>query len=344
MHFTNPSQLLIRNDDLLVAEQPLLVNMPSDDLAKYVAQLNKDTQLSFYDTNFEHHLAHKKFTQCHHVFSAQYQTDKTHDLIILNFPKSKNELQFTLAMLAHCSNETTRVLVVGENKGGIKSIQKLVKNNTNFCEKIDAARHCILFELTLLKPTKPFSLDDWFHYYTVNKNSVSYDVAALPGVFSQAKIDTGTNVLLDHMPEKLSGKFLDFGCGAGVIACYAGLTNPALDLHVADVSALALTSTLKTLSLNSLNGTAIATNSVSHIKQKYHHIVSNPPFHQGIKTHYAATENFLKSIRSFLLEQGTLTIVANSFLKYQPIITQAIGKPKTLCNKQGFSIYHVQAH
>lgn len=339
MHLTNLSQVLIRNDDLLSAQFPLLINMPDDELASYIKQQAPQCQLSFYDNNFELHLAHKKTPADSHIFSAQYSTEKTHDLVIIRFPKSKAELNFTLAMLAPCTNEQTKFLIIGENKSGIKSIHKIVKPQVNYCEKIDSARHCLLVELSLINDNKPFNLDDWYHYYSIELANIKIDVAALPGVFSQSKLDTGTAVLLNQLPKDMSGDMLDFGCGAGVIASYVGKINPAVNLTLADVSALAIASSIKTMAINNLSGTTIATNSMSHITGKYHHIISNPPFHQGLKTHYLATETFLANIKKHLHSNGVLTIVANSFLQYKPIIEQSFGQTTTLCSKQGFHVY-----
>jgi len=342
MHLTNLSQLLVRNDDLLAAKFPLLINMPNDELAQYMQTLNTETQLTFYDTNFEQHNYHQQITDCSCIFAAQLHTEQIHDLVILRFPKSKNELTFTLAMLAHCTTATTKLLVVGENKSGIKSVNKLIAKQVSFCEKVDAARHCLLFEAALTNHGDLFNLEDWYSYYSVELNKSTFKVAALPGVFSQAKLDMGTAILLENLPNTIEGRVLDFGCGAGVIATYIGLTNRNTELHLADVSALALASSAKTLELNNLYGKTFATNSLSHITEQYQHVISNPPFHQGIATHYAATETFLDGVKKHLTKQGILTIVANSFLKYQPIIERSIGKTVKLCVKSGFTIYQTR--
>ncbi len=57
-------------------------------------------------------------------------------------------------------------------------------------------------------------------------SNVTLTVASLPGVFSQKKLDVGTALLLNNLPEVMQGKVLDFGCGAGgVISCFIGKKN-----------------------------------------------------------------------------------------------------------------------
>ena len=44
----------------------------------------------------------------------------------------------------------------------------------------------------------------------------------------------------------LSGKVLDFGCGAGVIGSVMALLNPDIELEMCDISALAVASSKAT--------------------------------------------------------------------------------------------------
>ena len=162
----------------------------------------------------------------------------------------------------------------------------------------------------------------------------------MPGVFSQAKLDIGTKVLLENLPSFPSGELLDFGCGAGVIAAFIGNTTENITLSLTDVSALALASAEKTLSLNQLSGTIFPTNSLNNISKQYQHVISNPPFHQGINTHYQATESFLNGINQHINPNGSLTIVANSFLQYLPIMQKTFAKVGKLQQEKGFTVYH----
>ena len=341
MPLSSVSQLLLRNTECLQAQSLLLVNMPADNLTNELATINPSASISVFNNNLQNHQLVRHFSpnvETH--FAAFYHTDsRQHDLIIMQFPKSKKELYFNLAMLAHCCSLETKILIVGDNKGGVKSLPKMIKKHVQYCEKLDSARHCILFELALNELTTEFDLNEWFHFYSLNIANTDIQVAALPGVFSQEKLDIGTSVLLNNFQPEMEGKLLDFGCGAGVIAAFYGKRNLGLDLTMADVSALALASAQKTMELNGLCATVIATDSLSEVSGQYQHVISNPPFHQGLKTHYAATESFLEGISKHMHKNGDITIVANSFLKYSPIMEKYIGKTIKLHQEQGFSLY-----
>ncbi len=341
MATSNINQLLIRNIDGISATTPLFVNITNDGFIVEYLTHHAMANITCYHTNFADFKLSQavKSKQVTSHFCVQYKAQVKHDLVIINFPKSKAEFGFTLAMLAESMTEDATVIIVGENKSGIKSADKLGKSYLNFCNKVDAARHCLLYVGRFQADLAKFNIEEFYQYYSVAVGNKQLKIAALPGVFSQNGLDVGTEVLLEHLPQVIKGNVLDFGCGAGVIAACIGKIFPQTKLTLVDVSALALASAKKTLALNELSGDCIASDSLSNVKARYDFVISNPPFHQGVKTHYVATEEFLTKIKQHLTAQGCITIVANSFLKYPPIMEKAIGATKTLAIKKGFAIY-----
>ncbi|MFQ3265029.1 MAG: 16S rRNA (guanine1207-N2)-methyltransferase [Colwellia sp.] len=351
MSLSNPSQVLLRNSELLIAKSPLLINLPEDGFIDAYLEIHKPDSISCFNTNFidyqaiaKKHPSSSNKNNIQTIFASTYQTNTYHDLVIIAFPKSKAELNFTLAMITHCVSETTKILLVGEKKGGIQSAEKLTLNILSCCQKVDAARHCLLF-VGLFFPEKLlviFNLQDWYKRYQITIEGIELTIASLPGVFSQQKLDVGTALLLSNLPDKITGKVLDFGCGAGVISCFIGKKFNNANLSLLDVSALALTSAQESLALNNLSGNIFPSNSLSDVNDHYNYVVSNPPFHQGIKTHYQASEDFLAGINKKLNKQGNITIVANSFLRYQPIMETHIGNTRVITKQKGFTIYQAQ--
>lgn len=349
MSMSNISQVLLRNNELLTANTPLFINLMEDGFITNYLDDYPQAKITCYNTNYIDYLAinEKYKNHINTIFSSEYKNEIKHDLVIINFPKSKDELAFTLAMIAPYLLNDAKIMLVGEKKGGVQSSPKLTQHFLTSCQKIDAARHCLLFG-GIVKTTEDeaFTIDDWYKKYQINISGIELTIASLPGVFSQKKLDVGTALLLDNLPEIMQGKVLDFGCGAGVISCFIGKKFSNTDLSLLDVSALAIASAKKTLSLNGLTGNVFASNSLSSVNESYQHIVSNPPFHQGTQTSYQATEDFLRGIKSHLTSpkdtKSDITIVANSFLQYLPIMQQHIGKTETIAKNQGFSIYYHQ--
>jgi len=341
MALSNVNQILLRNIDLLEGDEPLLINLDAEQLITPWQAHYPSANLTCFNNNFGQHQAIKKHTSdsVSSLFGSHYVGKKSHDLVVIAFPKSKPELAYTLAMIAPYVSEQTCIIFVGDNKGGIKSVAKQSTDYIECCIKQDAARHCLIFTGKHSQVGKAFHLNDWFNYYDVTFNEQTIKVAALPGVFSQKGLDKGTKVLLDNLPHSFKGDVLDFGCGAGIISAAIAKASPETKLTLIDISALAIASSQETLSINHLNGKCIASDGLSEITQSFDHIVSNPPFHQGLKTHYAATELFLSRCSKHIKLQGQLVVVANSFLQYQPIMESSVGPTERAIVANGFSVY-----
>ena len=69
-------------------------------------------------------------------------------------------------------------------------------------------------------------------------------------------------------------------------------------------------------------------------------IVSNPPFHQGIHTHYDTSEVLCQTAKLHLKNNGELWIVANRFLNYPTLIAQSFTQCMVKADQQGFKVLY----
>lgn len=267
----------------------------------------------------------------------------TGELNILFFPKSKERLDWWLAKISEQLKENQQLWIVGENNSGIKSIEKRVKAHFD-AFKIDSARHCVLVEL---RQTATLSAEhsSWQNYSlslpnTQEPNSASKQIFSLPGVFSAAKLDKGSAILLQQLPQ-LNGHVLEFGCGAGVLSLAIAEQAGVNKLVATDIDALAILSTQKTLAANDLQHKAQLhwSDGLANVEQqRFDAIVTNPPFHQGIKTAYAASEEFFAQAHNWLKPGGQLIWVANDFLSYQPYLAAEFEEVVELTRERGFKV------
>ena len=259
---------------------------------------------------------------------------QTSELNILFYPKAKERLTWWLYQIQSALKNQQRIWVVGENDGGIKSLPKKLKGFFE-CEKLDTARHCALFELT---PNPGISEQSFWTQYETN----DLIIKALPGVFSAKKLDTGTSVLLEHLPDIAAGNILEMGSGSGVLACELLKRHKECTIDTYDVDLLAYQSSLATVTANNLNDQATVywANSASKLPtQRYQSIVTNPPFHKGIRTEYGPTETFFTQASERLVRGGKLVWVANDFLNYQNLIKDQFKSIKILAQTRGFKVY-----
>ena len=115
-------------------------------------------------------------------------------------------------MIAPYLVNEAKIILVGEKKGGVQSSPKLTQDFLQDCQKVDAARHCLVFAgiVNSENLSKAFNLEDWFKTYHINVEDITLTIASLPGVFSQKKLDVGTALLLRNLPETMQGKTIRF--------------------------------------------------------------------------------------------------------------------------------------
>ncbi|WP_338883399.1 16S rRNA (guanine(1207)-N(2))-methyltransferase RsmC [Xenorhabdus sp. TH1] len=255
------------------------------------------------------------------------------DTLIYYWPKSKQEARFQLRNLFSILPPGTDIFIVGENRSGVRSIDKLMEGIATF-RKIDTARRCSLF-YGQLKDQVQFDQNNWWNSYQVEDIAVN----TLPGVFSQDNLDIGSRLLLSTFDTPISGSLLDMACGAGVLAAVLGKKNPDLSLTLSDVNAAAIVSSKATLQANKLKGNVVTSNVYSAIEEKFDWIISNPPFHDGLKTNLAAAENMIRMAPNYLKSGGKLRIVANAFLPYPNLLDNAFGSHEVIAQTGKFKVY-----
>ncbi|MBF8999256.1 16S rRNA (guanine(1207)-N(2))-methyltransferase RsmC [Vibrio nitrifigilis] len=336
--YTAPSQIAQRQIEYFAGKHVLVAGEAED---RFPAELEKHCEsVQIFTTNYGYHRqwsGHKSITS---FFGAELTQDTPADLVLLYWPKAKQEAQYLLAMLFAKLGVNTEIVVVGENRSGVKSIEKMFQPY-GIVNKYDSARRCSFYWGQCTQEIPAFSLDDWFKSYQVSYQEHEITIRSLPGVFSHGEFDIGSRLLLDTLPT-LSGKVLDFGCGAGVIGTVMATLNPNIELHQCDISALAIRSSQETLKVNHLQGHVFASDVYSDTEQDYRYLVTNPPFHSGLDTSYRATETLLAQAPSVLTNRGELFVVANSFLKYPPIIEQSFGHCEIPAKTNKFTIYHAK--
>jgi 16S rRNA (guanine1207-N2)-methyltransferase len=281
------------------------------------------------------------------VFAAaftQEQVGTAFDGVVIYMPKAKQHLDMLLANMAHLIQANGLLMVVGENKGGIKSVPKQLEKVGNLVNKLDSAKHCGLVACTIESPSKSFDIDTYSVVRTYQVNALELKVFSLPGVFGHKQFDPGTQLLLQQFSEaedlrKMRGKLYDFACGTGIIGSYFKKANPKLKITMSDISALAVYCSEQTLKLNDLEADVLASDGMQEIHQHFEHIVSNPPFHDGLKNEYGITQAFIKHAFDRANRGSRLTMVANRFLPYPEHIEKTFFKYSTLCQTNKFCVY-----
>ena len=328
------SRIIERNAERFQEHEKLLVIGPpvSDD----IAYLNPARVITF---DYRVFCSLKNSLGCKIQFSLDTSELNGCDSVLIFIPKAKAELDLVLAFVAPVLAKGASIYLVGEKKAGIASAARKLQDYSVDSSKLDSAKHCQLWHATLNTDAEPFLINDWISSYEITVNDISLRIASIPGVFSFCELDEGTELLLEHMFTRLSGRVLDFGCGSGVLGCYTKRLNPSVKLEMVDISLLALKCAEETARINQIDAEVYPSDGWSDVKGRVNALVTNPPFHQGVDTEYSTTEGFIKQAKDKLAKHAPFLLVANSFLKYSALIEGAFGRVDTLAETNKFRIY-----
>jgi 16S rRNA (guanine1207-N2)-methyltransferase len=167
----------------------------------------------------------------------------------------------------------------------------------------------------------------------------SFDLVTLPGVFSYSGLDEGTRLLTSSLGELAGKKVLDVGCGYGIVGLYAAsLGAQAVDML--DNHLLAVASAQENITRNRVTDCQVMSSDLlSEVTGKsYDCILSNPPFHSGIRVNYQIANALIASAFSALHTGGYLQLVANRFIRYDRLMVELFGNVSVLAQTPA---YHV---
>lgn len=125
------------------------------------------------------------------------------------------------------------------------------------------------------------------------------------GVFSKGGLDAGSRILLNSLPDKISGRILDFGCGWGALGIIVKTLHPACDVLMADVNARAVSLTQRNAIQNGVQVTVLHSDGFADIHGFFDAVLTNPPIRAGKDTIY----RLFAQAEAQLLPGGQLYIV-----------------------------------
>ena len=326
------SEVLLRQAELFRGNL-LLVGLPADDLLGRLPNAH----------GWSWHAGDQAALEARFPERSQFGVnvpERGFDAAVIFLPKSKDLTDYLLNAVA-ARLPGAELFLVGEKKGGIESAAKQMIPFGK-PRKLDNARHCQLWQVTVANAPQAVELESLAQVFEVPLAEGPLKVVSLPGVFSHGRLDRGTELLLEHLDKLPSGHLLDFGCGAGVLGAAVKRRYPHNSVTMLDVDAFAAASSRLTLAANGLDAEVLTGDGIDAAPMGLNAILSNPPFHVGVHTDYFATENLLRKAAKHLAKGGELRLVANSFLKYQPLIEEHLGVCAVKAEGNGFRIYRAK--
>ncbi len=194
------------------------------------------------------------------------------------------------------------------------------------------------------------------HYYTNDPNlgnkesefSYTYFGKELKfksdlGVFSKERVDFGTNVLINSIPDlSWANSLLDVGCGVGIIGLCMKSKYRQLNIELVDVNTRALKLAAENAKMNGLDedGKVVIkeSNLYENVSKSFDLIVSNPPIRAGKDVVHGVViggyEHLNKGGKIYIViqkKQGAPSMESK--------MNEVFGNVKTIEKKNGYFIF-----
>ena len=217
-------------------------------------------------------------------------------------------VEWCLRVAAGALQPGGRLYLLGAKNRGIESLRRLagVIVGPVLDRTVGEHRRLYVFERdTQEAPVQEFG---WMAAATVAGRSLQ--VHHHPVMFSPGRVDPATALLAEHLPAH-AGRWLDLGCGSGVLATVAA-ANPEREVWAIDWADAAVATTRRTLAANGARCTVALADGIPPEAGLYDVIVCYPPFHVGAKVEHAPAMRLLDAAAGALAAEGELWVVLAS--------------------------------
>ncbi len=249
-------------------------------------------------------------------------------LVLLQAPKSLDELTEWASLIAAHAERSVRVLLGGR----VKYLTHAMNDVLGLAfESVSAGLARQKSRVITAHGPRPDAVLPAFPGREWHPDLRSW-VCAHGGAFAGTRIDIGTRRLLGVLTELPDVETaIDLGCGTGVLA--VALARRGIRVLASDASAAAVRSCAATVQANGLADLVTvqrddALASVAAASAPL--IVCNPPFHLGGAVHAGAAIRLFEAAGRVLAPGGELWTVFNSHLDYRPALRRLIGPTRVV--------------
>jgi 16S rRNA (guanine1207-N2)-methyltransferase len=250
-------------------------------------------------------------------------------------PPGVLERRYAMALALKALTPTGVLTVMAlKDRGGSRLKKELEAFGCAVAES--SKRHHRICEVS--RPGEPVGLD------AAIAQGSAQQVAALalwsqPGVFSWDRIDPGTALLLKTLPA-LSGRGADLGCGIGLLARAVLASAAVTHLEMIDNDRRAVEAARR--NITDPRAAISWADATQAELEDLNFVVMNPPFHDAGTEDRSLGQRFIAKGHAALKKGGTLWLVANMHLPYEPILGPLFAKVERVADGGGYKVFEAK--
>jgi 16S rRNA (guanine1207-N2)-methyltransferase len=277
------------------------------------------------------------------LLSSQDEPPGRIDVLLVRVPKSLALLEDQLHRLAPAVHPDTVVIGAGMTTEIHTSTLKLFERIIGPTRTSLAVRKARLIHCTPDPGLKPVP-SPWPHSYDLPSDvAVGLTVTNHAGVFSAERLDLGTRLLLQHLPQPSGpARVVDLGCGNGVVGTALAVLAPEAEVTFVDESHQAIASARATFAANTdpaAKADFLLGDGLSDVPpDSVDLVLNNPPFHSHQATTDAIARRMFADARTALRPGGELRVVGNRHLGYHVILRRLFGNCATVASNPKFVV------
>lgn len=257
------------------------------------------------------------------------QGDGPFALAVVCLPRAKAEARALMAQ----AMTAAMIVVDGQKTDGVET---MLKDCKALGLSVGAALSKAHGKLALVTPGP--ALAGWAAVPQI----VAGGFETLPSVFSADGPDRGSELLAAALPAKLPGRVADFGAGWGFLsrAILAQDSVKELDLIEAEADALECAKR----NITDPRARFFWADATTFKPAKlWECVVMNPPFHIGRDADAGLGMAFIKAAHRGLTPSGSLLLVANRHLPYEPLLRQLFKQVEEIGGDSAFRLFRAAA-
>lgn len=287
--------------------------------------------------------AHNRLPAPHSFVQADFAglEPATCEMALIHLPRGKDMQEEILRLAAAMLSPGGRLVFVGATNEGVKSA--LQQAAALFGQAGIVVRKGGYHAGLAQRPAGDFPLPEVHR----TENNIVVDGAparlvSYTGAFAADRLDDGAAALIAGMQVAPGARVLELGCGTGLVGL-AALRRGA-NAVLTDVSARAVVSARETLAANGYPDVPVAhaCGAATMETATFDAVIANPPFHQGHGIHFEAAKMFIEEAARVLRAGGTLYLVANAFLDYEPWLKAEFSTVKAVWEDRRFRVWEAR--